>query len=50
MGPGTELVDTAGEIALLMKKKKKVNYPAIKHKEMVSGMVYRNRLMVPAGV
>lgn len=30
--------------------KKSVNYPAIKHKKMVSGMAYRNRLMVPAGV
>lgn len=29
---------------------KRVNYPAIKHKEMVSGMVYRNRPVVPAGV
>ncbi len=29
---------------------KRVNYPAIKHKEMVSSVVYRNRLMVPAGV
>lgn len=29
--------------------KKRVNYPAIKHKEMVSG-VYSSRLMVPAGV
>lgn len=30
--------------------KKKVNYTAIKHTEMISGVVYKNRLMVPAGV
>lgn len=51
IGTSTELVETAQEIALWLKKKRKrVNYPAIKHKEMVSSTVYRNRLMVPAGV
>lgn len=47
IGPSTELVETTER---LHADEKMVNYPAIKHTEMVSGTVYRNRLMVLAGV
>lgn len=42
IGPGTELKRLHSD--------EKVNHAAIKHNEMVSGMVYTNSPMVPAGV